>query len=79
MKAVTSWRQLPVGRNIVFRIGGRSYRYRVEARSPENDMLMVSMRKPHWKKRRATTFLFGIQHWIDEGNILIQSSGRQAH
>jgi len=42
-------------------------------------MLMVSMRKPHWKKRRATTFLFGIQHWIDEGNILIQSSGRQAH
>ena len=52
LRKVRGWNELPIGREIVFISEGNRFKYRIEARSPENDMVMVSIAKPHWKKRR---------------------------
>lgn len=77
LRKVRGWNELRIGREIVFVSENRRYHYRVEAKSESEDMLMVSLKRSG-KKRKATTFLFSVQHWIDEGMLLV-SDGRRAH
>ena len=77
LRRVRSWNELRIGREIVFVSENNRYHYHIEAKAPEDDMLMVSLKRSG-KKRRATTFLFSVQHWIDEGMLLV-SDGRRAH